>query len=967
MKNASKFTISRMILFGIIFCFSNSTKAQKTLTINSDKNLVSITLPLSSISAIVNARNTEMQKLLKDSIYKRFKDDFDFIFFVVSDSVKQFGSQFYLKVYNDVKNIGTDNTDNRAFYGVPGGKLKGFMVFPSSKNIFAGATLHEIAHHWGNNILPTWAFIDNKIVPVGNQQWLTFKDANNNTIKSTRFKNQDGSFQDSSVYNQNASHWGVSTIDGQMGGFGASDVTFNSANTIYSLNKSFGWNNTGGNTKAYSKLELYLMGLAPESEVTPVIVYENITDYIENQVRVDLPGGFYNFERRASFKATPKTYSIADIQTLSGGKRSPNFDSSQKSFNVLTIVLTHQPSLTNAESNDISTQLKWFSNKGSNDAFDMKLRDSRGTAVPLASINTVKNFYQATSQRGTIVVDNLDSKLISATNGQSTSVAPPPPPPAPTPVAVPAPIPAPIPAAAVPTSGITFNGNSDAISLNTSIATGLSSGSAVTIEYWFKGTNLQSAVRLQGTSGDYIVAGWGGTPMHIISTDNGTNGVNIKTASSVNVHDNQWHHVAMTWEKNKTDGFKSYVDGVLVAKRTSGNVNLPDLTGVTPVLGAFIFNGARSEFTNGQLARVRIWKVARTEAQIIESRGRNADYANEANLLYQAAVPAEITPTERVRNCPVDLANVIPGPVQVYDNKRGEILPSGSRAVFPGHISEPIESCPSGSYMVYSTDGNWSAFSSNVPSYDSDKRVKISTRCICNEDTTKRSKIRTVETNPWAASAQFSSNTTTAATLASPAPSLAAIPTSGKTFNGTSDVASLNTSIAAGLSNGTAVTIEYWFKGTNLQSAVRIQGNPNFGNYIVAGWGTTPSHIISTDGGTNGVNIKTGSSVNVHDNQWHHVAMTWEKGKTDGFKSYVDGVVVDKRDAGNVDLPDLTGVTPVMGAFFNNNARSEFTNGQVARIRIWKTARTESQIIESRDRSADYPAEANLLYQGNGN
>lgn len=187
------------------------------------------------------------------------------------------------------------------------------------------------------------------------------------------------------------------------------------------------------------------------------------------------------------------------------------------------------------------------------------------------------------------------------------------------------------------------------------------------------------------------------------------------------------------------------------------------------------------------------------------------------------------------------------------------------------------------------------------------------------------------------------------------------IPTSGKSFNGTSDVVSLNTKIATDLSKGSAVTIEYWFKGSSLKSAVRLQ---NGNNFIVAGWGDTPTHIISTDqGAANGLKIKTTTSTNVYDDKWHHIAMTWEKGKPDGFKSYVDGVIVEKRAAANVNLPDLTGVTPTIGGFINGATKSELSKGQIARVRIWKIARTEAQIKESKDKATDYPADASLLYQ----
>ena len=49
----------------------------------------------------------------------------------------------------------------------------------------------------------------------------------------------------------------------------------------------------------------------------------------------------------------------------------------------------------------------------------------------------------------------------------------------------------------------------------------------------------------------------------------------------------------------------------------------------------------------------------------------------------------------------------------------------------------------------------------------------------------------------------------------------------------------------AKLPTGDEITIEYWFKGTNLQSAVRQQDGSN---YIVAGWSN--QHIISVDGVT---------------------------------------------------------------------------------------------------------------------
>jgi hypothetical protein len=132
-------------------------------------------------------------------------------------------------------------------------------------------------------------------------------------------------------------------------------------------------------------------------------------------------------------------------------------------------------------------------------------------------------------------------------------------------------------------------------------------GSAITIEYWFKGSSNQSAVRLQSDGSTYVVAGWNGN--HILSNDGGSgNGISAGNAAT----DGNWHHVAMTWQQNTVNGFKSYLDGQLVAQRTSANTPLPVISGGY-CLGAYL---GSTEFMNGRLDQVRIWSVSRTQQEI---------------------------------------------------------------------------------------------------------------------------------------------------------------------------------------------------------------------------------------------------------------------------------------------------------------------------------------------------------------
>ena len=184
-----------------------------------------------------------------------------------------------------------------------------------------------------------------------------------------------------------------------------------------------------------------------------------------------------------------------------------------------------------------------------------------------------------------------------------------------------------------PGSALSFDGINDYVRLSNDLAKAVGGTDAITIEYWFKGTQLQSPVRLQDASG-FVVAGWSATgPKHIISTDGDTaNGLSVGTESIV--ENGQWHHLAMTWQRNTTNGFKSYLDGTLVAQRNSANAALPSLTNATPCLGSL--NGS-SEFLAGSLDEVRIWSVARSEDEIRDNMHRELQGTESGLVAYYNA------------------------------------------------------------------------------------------------------------------------------------------------------------------------------------------------------------------------------------------------------------------------------------------------------------------------------------------
>jgi len=158
-----------------------------------------------------------------------------------------------------------------------------------------------------------------------------------------------------------------------------------------------------------------------------------------------------------------------------------------------------------------------------------------------------------------------------------------------------------------PGNALNFNGTNNYVSIPNSVTAPLSGGTEITIEYWFKGSNLQSPVRFQD-GGNYIIAGWGATnPQHIISTDGGIIGISI--GNEAIIENGKWHHLAMTWKANTENGFCAYLDGILVASRNSENVTLPTISR-SNFLGTV---AGGSEWLNGTLDEVRIWSVAQSQ------------------------------------------------------------------------------------------------------------------------------------------------------------------------------------------------------------------------------------------------------------------------------------------------------------------------------------------------------------------
>ncbi|WP_196894488.1 T9SS type A sorting domain-containing protein [Aureivirga marina] len=283
--------------------------------------------------------NTKRYALTQD-LYQKFGDDFDFIFYVLNEDNVPSTLNYYGKligVSNDIQGIGSNIYDNSGNHG-SNGKLQAIMQLSSKSSIQNGPALHELMHNWGNYILTT-------DVP---------------------------------------GHWGYTggSGKGQLGGFKQSTLVEN-GNNSYTVG-SFGLNANGGNSVPFTDLELYLMGLIPASDVEDFDAFTGITNLQYN------PNGTDTFTA-----ATRVTHNGATI-VAEHGARVPDYQTSQKEFKLLTIVLTDTP-LTDEEWDVYDGHVERFGRNGDN------------------GIAGNYNFWEATNGLATLDVDNISDDVETPT------------------------------------------------------------------------------------------------------------------------------------------------------------------------------------------------------------------------------------------------------------------------------------------------------------------------------------------------------------------------------------------------------------------------------------------------------------------------------------------------------------------------------------------------------------------------
>ena len=514
------------------------------------------------------------------------------------------------------------------------------------------------------------------------------------------------------------------------------------------------------------------------------------------------------------------------------------------------------------------------------------------------------------------------------------------------------------------------------------------SGSEITIQYWFKGVSNQSAVRIQSGAG-WIVAGWNG--LHILQNDDGTNGVTI----GEDYKDGEWHHVTLSWKKATEGGFASYVDGKLVASRDSSNNDIPVhdapvYLGTFNALGEYtsgsldevaIWNRAltaqeidlmwNKRLSGGEDGLVAFWNFDNDEDELLDlgPLGFSSEFGGDAIVAHGDIPRMGIGFTELSFESSENyiIENILEGNnykvfafidvngngvadiTEPYGSYNKELNLTGTENQIdivlkeaPVILSEPDSVKKTiGEEVVLSVDAagtapiNYIWKFNNEPIEGNDRVLGVSTDTLTIKNFKKsdegiysvvlENEIGNAETSGCKISEFIEGHALTGI-----------ISYSGKGLE--NKVLSLDGDgdyVVTPIKNlsGDELTIQYWFKGESLQSAVRQQSS----GWIVAGW--NGKHILQNDDGINGLNIGEESI----DGDWHHVTLVWSKNSPSGFASYLDGELVDSRDSSDVAIPDYDS-NVYFGCF---NGVAEFTNGQLDEIAIWNRALNADEVKNS--------------------
>lgn len=339
----SKVTVSDA---GIVTAASSHLGSDYTLIVHDSGRVANLVVPPVVASELATGTDSAFARhvqWLTVRLYNHLRDSFDFVILVSDQDSLPSGAAYFgisIPVKNDTRGLGQPVFDNGSNYGARG-KLQQVIHLTKKDALLGGPSLHEIMHRWAN-------YLSSINTQTGGSDY---------------------------------AHWGFSGVGGQLGGW-APGTLVSLGNGRYSASSgrpgdsSFGTYANGGNSLPFAKLELYLMGLIPASEVPDIQIAQNPS-----------------WNRDETFNATGFTTVTPGQIVKVDGARIPDYTSSAKVFRALYVVISPVP-VVGARLDSFASDVQKFSHAG-------------------ADSSSLFNFWEATGGRAQIEMGGLQNEIVA--------------------------------------------------------------------------------------------------------------------------------------------------------------------------------------------------------------------------------------------------------------------------------------------------------------------------------------------------------------------------------------------------------------------------------------------------------------------------------------------------------------------------------------------------------------------------
>jgi hypothetical protein len=549
-----------------------------------------------------------------------------------------------------------------------------------------------------------------------------------------------------------------------------------------------------------------------------------------------------------------------------------------------------------------------------------------------------------------------------------------------------------------------FDGVNDGVLLSSTL--NAVSGQTGTAEAWIKTGNAGAGRRAVFINlevfGIYL-------ENNVLTFFNGHGGTPVGFGPTLN--DNQWHHVALTYQNGITDGSQLYLDGQPIGTPFTTNVgnvgsdhcigynsgvplnqcftgNIDNVKLYNRILTAAEINDSYYCFSvdnNGLLASYNFNQgVAEsnnsTETTLISQTGShngsilnmalNGSTSNFVNGYNCTACPTPSGSSSQVFCLSATVSDLIAAgtSIQWYSSASGGTPMDELTALSNGttyYATQTINGCESSNRFAVLVTIN--SASTNAP-------TGSTSQLVCPESTlTNLNVVGTAiqwydvpsggvplatNTTITDGNVYYASQTVNACEsndrLAVTVSLISSCDINSLHFDGINDVVNVPTAVHSTIT--TAGTIEAWIKTSNAGSGYRgiIVREYYYGLFLNNNQLMTYNWSGS---GTSGATTYTGVTLN--DNAWHHVALTFQLGVTNGTQMFIDGLPVGSPIT-------LFTVAQVRDFRIGNNGTSNnYFQGNIDDVKIWSRALSPQEILNTNNCGNPNQTDLNAFYRFN--